>query len=159
MKKKKGGTKSRTRKSPRRRRISGVGSAVISVPVQMIFAVGGAVASKALNGVAKEVKFLKNSKYALPALKGVAAYYMLTSKQQYLQDAGIGVAAEAGLQLLEAVAPKVFKPNADSLLGIGASSTKYLDLDDMQINRGVGAYGEEVGVGAYGDEFEMAGVQ
>lgn len=159
MKKKKGGTKSRTRKSPRRRRISGVGT-VGSVSTQLIAAAGGAIASKALNGIVKNVPALNKNKIILPALKGVGAYFMLRSNEPLLQNAGIGVAAEAGLQALEAFAPNVFQRlTAGPVSGIGAGGTKYLDLDDMQINRGVGAYGEEVSVGAYGEEFEIAGVQ
>ena len=163
MKKKKGGKRrtSTTKTYRRRRRIGGVGS-IGSVPTQLFAAAGGAIASKALNGIVKNIPALNKYKIVLPAIKGAAAYFIIKSNEPLVQNAGIGVAAEAGLQALEAFAPNVFQRltgGFTAVSGIGSGNTRYLDLDDMQVNRGVGAYGEDAAVSGYGEEFEMAGVQ
>lgn len=149
------------RKQTRRRRarVSGVGAVGVSMNTLAGLA-AGAVASKALNGVTKNIKFLNEKKWVLPIAKVTAGFLMVSrSPNQFVQDMGGGFIADGVLQGLEALAPNVFnKLTGDGPIeGVG---TTYIDLDNSDA---VGASGsdywisEDHSVGATSEDYSVGG--
>lgn len=141
MAKKKAKTRKRTTTSRRRgrSRVRGIGSA--GVPMHLIAVGAGAVASKALNGVAKNIKIIQSKPIILPVLKLGIGYLMFTkADNDFVQGMGMGFIAEGGLTALEVAAPNVFQKLAGGpVSGIG---TTYVDLDEVSgYNADSGVYG------------------
>lgn len=141
-KKKQKKAKSRTTRRRRStRRVSGIGM-VGGLPLETLAGIaGGAIASKALNGIAKNIKPLQKNPKILPIIKVVAGGYMVAKGSPTMQNIGTGVLAEGALDALEVFAPNVFKKmkagySADSVDGIG---TTLIDLDDYNNLNGVGS--------------------
>lgn len=148
--------KTRKRRATGRRRgrsrVRGIGFA--GVPMEQVASVvAGAVASKALNGVTKKIKFITGKPIVLPIIKLAAGYFMFTkSDNSFVQGMGMGFIGEGALQALEAASPDVFKKLNEGLGGIGANTT-YIDLDDN-----VSGYNADSGVyGTMGNDSMVAG--
>lgn len=142
-KQKRGGRKTSRRSG---RRVSGIG--MVGVSMETLGGIAaGAVASKALNGVAKNVKALQSKPIILPVAKIAIGYIMFTrSDNEFIRNMGGGFVAEGGLSALDVLAPNVFKGGLAAGTGIGA----VIDLDepymsgygDMQIEQQVaGTFG------------------
>ena len=81
-----------------------------SIDFEQLAAVGvGAVAAKAVDGVASNVEFLQDKPWLLGAIKLAAgAYGASTAENEMLTNACIGIAAVGALDLVEEFAPQVF---------------------------------------------------
>lgn len=143
------------KKRPATRRSRGrVGAFAGGVDIEMLGSVfAGAVASKALNGIGKNIKPLQGNKFAMPLLKlGIGGYLAAKSPNPMLKNMGLGFIAEGGLSLLENAAPNVFQKLTGDINGIGAADTLTLDLEQYVSGPG-GAYvfDEDHSVGAFND--------
>ena len=144
--------KARKRTAGRRRgrsRVRGIGAGIQME--QLAAVVAGAVASKALNGVGKNIKFISSKPIVLPIIKVAAGYFMVTkSSNDFVAGMGLGFIGEGALNALEVGAPNVFqKLTGGPVSGIG---TTYVDLDEVSGNDGdSGVYG------AYGNDSMVAG--
>ncbi len=151
---KKSKTKSKKRPATRRNR-GRVGAFGGGVDIEMLGSVfAGAVASKALNGVGKNIKPLQGNKFALPVIKlAIGGYLAAKSPNPLLKNMGLGFIAEGGLSLLEGAAPNVFqKLTGGPIEGIGAADTLTLDLEQYVSGPGGGyVFEEDHSVGAYND--------
>lgn len=143
-KKKKKTTKTRR---TRRRGRSRVGALGAGVPMETLGAViVGGVASKAVNGVAKNVAFLQDKKWALPVIKLAGGYMLTRQKAPFMQGMGTGVMLEGFFHGLEAFAPNVFqKLTGGEVKGIGYT---LIDLDDMPGASAMRGYGKGGSLGA-----------
>lgn len=150
MAKKRKVTRKRRATGRRRSRVRGIGAGIQME--QLASVVAGAVASKALNGVGKNVKFLAQKPIVLPIIKVAAGYFMVTkSDNDFIAGMGLGFIGEGALNALEVGAPNVFqKLTGGPVSGIG---TTYIDLDDN-----VSGYNADSGVyGAMGNDSMVAG--
>lgn len=148
--------KSKTRSRTRRRGRSRVGAlgagAGVSMETLGAVIVGG-VASKATNGIVKNVQFMADKKWAMPALKVAGGYFMTTQKSPFLQGMGAGVILEGFFHGLEALAPNVFqKLQGEKVEGIGYT---LIDLDDMPGASAMRGYGKGGSLGAASMESEQ----
>ena len=143
-------TKKRKPTRRRRSRVSGVGM-LPGVPLEQIAAfAGGAIASQALNGIAKNVSALQKNAKILPLIKiGIGVFALAKSNNEMLKNMGGGFVAEGALQLVRVAAPNVF----NTLNGepVGSIGTTLIDLDGISGN-GNYLYGEDQQVGALYDE-------
>lgn len=141
---KKSRSKSRRGRRPGRR-VSGFGG---GIPVNTLIAVGaGAVVSKGLNGVVKNVSFINDKPIVRPLLK-LGLGYLGTSWKgggEFVQNAALGMIAEGGLDLLGVAAPNVFSKLAGEP---AVSGPTMIDLDEVSgydnIDTGVAGYEDDL---------------
>jgi len=153
MAKKKHSKKRGGRKAGRRRgrRVSGVGAIGISMETLAGIA-AGAAASKALNGVTKNIDMITKKPIILPALKVGIGFLGYTKLQNpFLRDMASGMVAEGALHALDVLAPNVFKaPLAGGAVGtvIDLDDNPLSGYDDMQVEQVVSGfeYNEVAGV-------------
>ena len=149
-KKKRGGTKTRRKSSRRGRRVSGISG----IEMNDLVAVGaGAVGSKALNGVLKNVKFINDKPILRPIVKLGLGYMLMSWKGagNFGQNAAMGIMAEATLDLLGVAAPNVFAKLAGDP---PISGYNMIDLDEVKgynnVDTGVAGYKNvDTGVAGY----------
>jgi hypothetical protein len=127
-----------------RSRVAGIGM-LPGLPLEQVAAfVGGAVASQALNGIAKNIKPLQKSPKILPIAKiAIGVFGLMKSNNEMLQNMAGGMIAEGGLHLVREMAPNVFK----SLTGGSDSVGTLIDLDEIA---GTGYY--------YGEDHTVSGI-
>lgn len=143
-------TKKRKTTRRRRSRVAGIGM-LPGIPLEQMAAfAGGAIASQALNGVAKNVSALQKNDKILPLIKiGIGAFALTKGGNDMLRNMGGGFIADGTLQLVRVAAPNVFNTlNGSGVNGIGAT---LIDLDNIA-GPGEYLYAEDHQVGAYSDE-------
>lgn len=110
------------------------GNVVAGVPVEKLVGIaGGAAAGKALNGVVNKVPTLQKylgegsqyGKYILPAGKILGGAYLNRKQKGMAADAGLGMMAVGGLELIESLFPSL---NITGTPGVGNLT---IDLNDQ----------------------------
>lgn len=139
---------SRRRHARRGRRVSGFAG---GIPMETLAGIGaGAVASKALNGVLKNIKFVNDKKMVRPAIKLGLGYFVSGYKGggEFVQNIGLGMLAEGSLDLLAAVAPNVFGKEGEQVGAIHGNTV--IDLDSVSgydnLDTAVAGYDDDITV-------------
>lgn len=136
----------------RGRRVSGFGG---GIPMQHLLAFGaGAVASKGLNGVTKNIQFVQDKPIVRPLVKLGIGYGLSqwNGAGDFVQNMGAGFIGEGALDLLAVAAPNVFQNLAGEPAVSGPGGMKLIDLDNMPVS---GYEDIDVNVAGYDDDLEV----